>query len=51
MLKYKNKLAFEQSLQQIYVKLLKEGGKVESLKLSGWANSILSLSHHYGQNW
>ena len=30
--------------------VIKEGGKVDRIKLSGWTNSILSFLQYYGQN-
>ena len=31
--------------------VIKEGGKVDGIKFSGWTNGIISFLQHYGQNW
>ena len=36
--------------KRVEIILTKEGGKVDSIKLSGWTSSILSFLQHYGQN-
>ena len=37
--------------RKVEIIVIKVGGKVRKIKLSGYTNSKLSFLQHYGQNW